>query len=129
MAAKPRQAVSGKPELAVEWWHVGQPIPYAQNPRLPTKSAVAKVATSLQEFGWRQPIVVDVGGVIVAGHKRLLAAQSLKMDRVPVHVARDLTPAQAKAYRLMDNRAGEDSEWDLELLASEMASYRSSRST
>lgn len=97
-----------------------RPVPYGKNPRLPSDRAVGKVAASIKEFGWRQCIVVDADGVIVAGHKRQLAAKLLDLAVVPVHVAKDLTPAQAKAYRLMDNRAQEDSEWDLDLLASEM---------
>ena len=74
-----------------------------QRPGLP-ESAIAKVAASLTEFGFRQPIVVDEEGVIIAGHTRLLAAQRLGLAQVPVHVASDLTPAQVKAYRLADNR-------------------------
>ena len=108
-----------KLKLKIEIWPVTKPQPYGKNPRKPSDRAVAKVAASLQEFGWRQPIVVDKDGVIVAGHKRREAAISLGLTEVPVHVA-DLTPAQAKAYRLMDNRSQDDSEWDEELLASEI---------
>jgi ParB-like chromosome segregation protein Spo0J len=94
-------------------------IPYARNPRK-NAGAVAKVAASLVEFGWRQPIVVDTEGVIIVGHTRLLAAQQLGMSEVPVHVAEGLTPAQAKAYRLADNRTGEEAEWDADLLPLEL---------
>jgi hypothetical protein len=78
------------------------------------------VAASLKEFGWRQPIVVDAGGVIVVGHTRLLAAQKLALAQAPVHVATNLTPAQVKAYRLADNRLHEETGWDRELLALEV---------
>src|SRR5439155_1403588 len=79
-------------------------------------AAVAKVAASIQEFGWRQPIVVDANRVIVAGHTRLLAARKLGLKEVPVHVADNLTPAQIKAYRLMDNRSHDETSWDFALL-------------
>ena len=86
-------------------------IPYARNPRR-NERAIATVAASLKEFGWRQPIVVDERMVILAGHTRLEAARQLGLTEVPVHIARGLTPAQARAYRLMDNRASENAEWD-----------------
>src|SRR5664280_2349092 len=75
--------------LDVEWWPTSRPVPYARNPRRAPEAAVAKVAASLAEYGWRQPIVVDEAGVIVAGHTRLLAAQRLGLEKVPVHVAGD----------------------------------------
>jgi ParB-like chromosome segregation protein Spo0J len=78
-------------------------IPYARNPRK-NAAAVGTVAASLKEFGWRQPIVVDEAMVILAGHTRLEAARQLGLTSVPVHVARGLTPAQAKAYRLTTGR-------------------------
>src|SRR5690606_1751174 len=77
-------------------------VPYARNPRR-NEEAVATVAASLAEFGWRQPIVVDEDMVIVVGHTRYEAAKRLGMTSVPVHVAHGLTPAQLRAYRLMDN--------------------------
>jgi len=93
-------------------------IPYIRNPRK-NSAAVDKVAASIKEFGWQQPIVVDKENVIIAGHTRLLAAQKLGMDKVPVHVA-DLSDAQAKAYRLADNRISEDADWDIDLLGLEI---------
>ena len=94
-------------------------IPYARNPRR-NDAAIAKVAASLQEFGWRQPIVVDEDMVVVAGHTRLEAARTLNMEEVPIHIARGLTPEQIKAYRLADNRVGQEAEWDEELLRLEL---------
>ena len=93
-------------------------IPYIRNPRK-NSAAVDKVAASIKEYGWQQPIVVDKENVIIAGHTRLLAAQKLGMDKVPVHVA-DLSDAQAKAYRLADNRISEDADWDIDLLGLEL---------
>ena len=98
-------------------------IPYARNPRR-NQSAIAKVVASIKEFGFRQPIVVDSDYVVVVGHTRLEAAKILGLDKVPVHVAKDMTPAQAKAYRLADNRTGEDATWDFELLTLEIDDLR-----
>lgn len=93
--------------------------PYARNPRK-NAAAVATVKASLKEYGWQQPIVVDPEGVIIVGHTRYAAALELGWKDAPVHVAGDLTPAQIKAYRLMDNKSHERAEWDMELLALEL---------
>lgn len=94
-------------------------IPYARNPRN-NKASVDKVAASIKEFGFKQPIVVTSEMVIIAGHTRFLAAKKLKLKKVPVVVAKDLSPAQVKAYRIADNRTHEDSEWDEEMLSLEL---------
>lgn len=103
--------------MKVELWPIDKLIPYARNARTMTAAAVDKVAASIQEFGWRQPIVVDANRVIIAGHTRLAAARKLGLKKVPVFTASDLTPAQVKAYRLMDNRSHEETSWDASLLA------------
>ncbi len=110
--------------MEIALWPIDKPIPYSRNARQISDAAVAKVAASIKEFGFRQPIVVDVEGVVVAGHTRLLAARRLGLATVPVHVAANLTPAQIKAYRLMDNRSHEEAEWDLELLPLELADLK-----
>jgi ParB-like chromosome segregation protein Spo0J len=92
-------------------------IPYARNPR--RGAAVDKVASSLKEFGWRQPIVVDPEYVIIAGHTRYEAAKRLGLKVAPVHVAEGLTKAQVKAYRIADNRV-QEAEWDMDLLKLEL---------
>lgn len=94
-------------------------VPYAKNPRH-NESAIAKVAASLKEFGWQQPIVVDKEMVVIAGHTRLEAARQLGMKKVPVFVADHLTDTQAKAYRIADNRVGAEAKWDDQLLRLEM---------
>jgi len=93
--------------------------PYENNPRL-NDGAVDAVGKSLQEFGWRQPIVVDSEGVIIVGHTRWKAALKLGLKEVPVHVATDLTEAQVKAYRLADNQTAAIAEWDYDLLPIEI---------
>lgn len=94
--------------------------PYSGNPRN-NAAVIDKVAASLAEFGWQQPIVVDREFVVVAGHTRLAAAQKLGHATVPVVVADALSPAQVRAYRLADNRVGQDAEWDDDKLAVELA--------
>jgi ParB-like chromosome segregation protein Spo0J len=102
---------------------VDQVVPYARNPRR-NQGEIAKVAASLREFGWRQPIVVDSEMTVVVGHTRLAAAISLGMTEVPIHVAAGLTPAQVKAYRLADNRVGEEAQWDAQLLQLELGDLK-----
>lgn len=106
--------------MNVENWHVERIKPYLRNARKISDKAIAKVATSLAEFGWKQPLVVDPQGVIIVGHTRLLAAKRLGWNEVPVLVAHDLTPAQVKAYRLMDNRSHDETDWDLDILGLEL---------
>jgi ParB-like chromosome segregation protein Spo0J len=91
-----------KNELPVEFRSVSEITPYERNPRVIPQSAVEKVAASIRQFGWQQPIVVDTNGVIVAGHTRRLAALHLGLKAVPVHVADDLSPDQIAAYRLAE---------------------------
>lgn len=105
--------------MKVEMWEITRPKPYGKNPRKIKQKDVDKVAQSIQKFGFRQPLVVDKKGIVIVGHKRLIAAQQLGWPRVPVTVATDLTAAQAKAYRIADNRVGQGM-WDRGLLAEEM---------
>src|SRR5437762_11892201 len=107
-----RRPLSGS--MTVEVWPIEKLIPYARNPRQIPQIAIDKVAASIQEFGFRQPIVVDEKAVIIVGHVRLLAAQKLGLTEVPVHVATGLTAAQANAYRLADNRTNEEASWDMD---------------
>lgn len=93
--------------------------PYENNPRN-NEEAVEKVANSIKEFGFNQPIVVDKDNVIIVGHTRYLAAQELGLTEAPVIVAGNLSDEQAKAYRLADNKTGELAGWDFEKLALEL---------
>jgi len=110
-------------KFAVELRKIDDIRPYERNPRI-NDQAVDAVAASLAEFGFRQPIVVDADGVIIAGHTRWKAAKKLGLAKVPVHVATDLTPEQVRAYRIADNKSGELAEWDLEILPIELAELR-----
>lgn len=95
-------------------------IPYENNPRN-NDGAVEYVANSINQFGFKVPIVVDKNNVIVAGHTRYLAAERLGLDEVPVIIADDLTDKQIKAYRLADNKTAERASWDFEKLTDEIA--------
>jgi len=106
--------------MQVETWSIDRLIPYDKNPRL-NDDAVEAVARSIQEFGFRQPIVVDDEGVIIIGHTRLKAARKLGLTEVPVHVARGLSPEKIKALRIADNKTAEIAEWNLELLPIELS--------
>lgn len=86
-------------------------IPYVNNPKKHPPDQVKKIASSIKEFGFRVPIIVDKDFVIIAGHGRYEAAKLLGLEEVPVIVADDLTPAQVKAFRIADNKVAE-SEWD-----------------
>ncbi len=109
--------------MQVELRSVDQIRPYPSNPRR-NDAAVDAVAKSIQSYGFRQPIVVDADGVIVVGHTRWRAARELGMTEVPVHVAHDLSPEKARAYRLADNRTNEIAEWDADLLPLELTGLK-----
>ena len=95
-------------------------IPYAKNPRN-NKKAVDKVANSIAEFGFKVPLVVDINNVVICGHTRLLASKKLGLDEVPCIIADDLSEEQIKAFRLVDNKVSEASEWDYDLLDEELS--------
>ncbi len=109
--------------MLIEMRAVGAVRPYETNPRR-NDGAVEAVAKSIREYGFRQPIVVDKDGVIVVGHTRLKAALTLGLEEVPVHVATELTPEQARAYRIADNQTGSIAEWDPDLLCDELAALK-----
>lgn len=94
--------------------------PYENNPR-DNDASVPRVMASIREFGFKQPIVVDKDNVVIVGHTRLKAALELGLREVPVIVADDLDEDQAKAYRLADNKAGEESEWIIPMLEVELS--------
>lgn len=94
-------------------------IPYINNPRN-NDGAVDKVASSIKNFGFKVPIVVDGDNEIIAGHTRLKAAKKLGMDEVPCIVADDLNNGQIKAFRLADNKVSEFADWDMEMLEKEL---------
>lgn len=103
----------------VQMIEIDKIIPYARNPRK-NDQAIPEVLASINEYGFRQPIVIDKENVIVVGHSRWMAAKQLGYKLVPCHVAENLTPQQIKAYRIADNKTHEKAEWDYDLLTLEL---------
>ena len=95
-------------------------IPYGGNAKKHPAEQVARIADSIREFGFHQPIVIDKNNVVVLGHGRLLAAKRLRMETVPCVRLDSLTDDQIRAFRLVDNKVAE-SDWNLEALAQEIA--------
>ena len=104
----------------IEQWPLARLKPYAKNARTHSEDQIARIAASLIEYGWTAPVMVADDGEIVAGHGRLLAAQHLGLEEVPVIRLSHLTPEQVRAYRIADNRLAELSGWNDELLAAEL---------
>ena len=105
--------------MNIQMLNLDKIIPYPNNPKLHPEVQIKKIANSIQEFGFKVPILVDKEYNIIAGHGRYLAARRLGLKEVPVIIASDLTPAQVKAFRIADNKVTE-SEWEIELLTIEL---------
>lgn len=95
-------------------------VPYAANARLHSDAQIDQIAASMREWGFTIPVLLDERGEIIAGHGRVLAAQRIGLESVPVMVARGWTPKQIKAYRIADNQIALNSAWDVKLLAAEL---------
>lgn len=104
-------------DLKIVWKSITDVHAYPNNPRQ-NHAAIEDVRDSLTTFGWQQPLVVDMDGVIIVGHTRYYAALDLRQSHVPVYVA-SLSDEKARAYRLADNKTGERAEWDFPKLAAE----------
>jgi ParB-like chromosome segregation protein Spo0J len=113
--------------MQLQWVNISEVKPYFQNPRKRSDISIRKIAASLNEFGWQQPLVVDKDLVVIAGHGRrdgaaLLISEKAKSylsrynETVPVVIATHLTPEQVTAYRIADNRTAQETEWDNDLL-------------
>lgn len=107
-------------ELTIVYRPLNELIPCARNARTHSDDQVAQLVASIKEFGWTNPILIDEKGEIIAGHGRVMAAESLGMETVPVIVLTNLTDDQKRAYRLADNRLPMNAGWDVELLKMEM---------
>lgn len=106
--------------LQVESWPIERLLPYAANARTHRDEQVAQIAGSMAEFGFNVPCLVDERGVLIAGHGRVLGAKRLGLQQVPVIQLGHLTDAQARAFRLADNRIALNAGWDDALLAAEL---------
>jgi ParB family transcriptional regulator, chromosome partitioning protein len=106
--------------LSIEYISTGLLVPYINNSRTHSQQQVQQVASSIKEFGFTNPILIDDGGGVIAGHGRLLAAQMLGLDEVPTITLEGLTEAQRKAYVIADNKLALNSGWDDQLLKVEI---------
>ena len=122
-AAGPLVALADRIEL----WSVDHLRTYERNPRTHSEAQVDQIAASMVEFGWTNPILIDEGAGILAGHGRLLAARKLGLAEVPVIRFEHLSEAQKRAYILADNQIALQAGWDDALLAEELAWLRDER--
>lgn len=108
-------------ELTIEYIETSELIAYEKNARIHSEEQVDQVAASITEFGFTNPVLVNDDNVLIAGHGRLAAAESIGMDQVPAIRLKGLTDRQQKALRIADNQLGLNATWDLDLLAAELS--------
>jgi DNA modification methylase len=108
-------------KLAVQYRPIGDLIPYARNSRTHSDAQVAQIASSIREFGWTNPVLVDGENGIIAGHGRVMAARKLGLAEVPVIELKNMSEAQKRAYVIADNQLALNAGWDLDLLKVEVA--------
>ena len=107
-------------DLVVTMQPVEDLIPYDKNPRTHSPTQIERIAASITEFGFTNPILVDEDLNVISGHGRLMAAQALELDVVPTIKLGRLTEAQRRAYVIADNQIALNSGWDDDLLQSEL---------
>jgi ParB-like chromosome segregation protein Spo0J len=107
-------------KLQFDYINISELIPYARNSRLHSDAQINQLCSSIKEFGFISPVVIDKNNVIIAGHGRVLAANKLKIEQVPCVRAEHLTDTQIRAYCIVDNRLAETSTWDTEMLSLEL---------
>lgn len=108
--------------IEVKFFEIEKIKPYPKNAKKHPKNQIEKIADSIKNFGFNQPIVVDGDGVIIVGHGRFEAAKLLDFKKVPVIKVTDLSEDKVKAYRLADNKLNE-SDWDMELVMAEFFNF------
>lgn len=108
------------PKLRIELWAIRKLRPYEFNSHTHSGDQVQAIAASIRRFGFNAPLLIQADGTIIAGHGRLAAARVLRMARVPCIVLGHLTPDEARAYLIADNKLQELSEWDLGMLTQEV---------
>ena len=111
-------------DLEIEYKKVNDLIPYANNSRTHSEAQVAQIASSIKEFGWTNPILLDGENGIIAGHGRLQAARLLGETSVPTIQLHGLSEMQKKAYIIADNKLAMNAGWDNELLGIEITDLR-----
>jgi hypothetical protein len=108
------------PADRVERWPIERLISYVKNPRLHSEADIDKLAESIRQWGWTNPVLVDENGTLIAGHGRVAAAAKLKLTPIPVIVARGWSEDEKQAYRLADNELAARASWDFDLLGNEL---------
>ena len=108
------------PADSVEKRKTASLVPYARNARTHSEEQVAQIAASIKEWGWTTPVLVDEESTIIAGHGRVMAAQKLGIEDIPVMVAEGWSEAQRRAYVLADNQLAQNAGWDTDLLKVEI---------
>jgi DNA modification methylase len=112
--------------IDVKYIDINEIKPYGRNNKIHSERQTKLIAESIKEFGFKNPIIIDNKNVIIAGHGRLLAAQHLKLDKVPVIIATDLTKEQVRAYRIADNKLADLGEYDLDNINFELTELKES---
>src|SRR5712664_2755562 len=121
----PRENPCTPPRCEIEMWPTERLVPYERNPRK-NDAAVDRMVASIQEFGFKIPVLARSDGQVVDGHLRLKAGRKLGITEVPVILCDEWTPTQVKAFRLMVNRSVTWADWDEELLALELQEIQES---
>jgi hypothetical protein len=111
-------------QLKITYQKTGDLVPYARNSRTHSEEQVGQIAASIREFGFTNPVLVDEGNTIIAGHGRIMAAQKLGLGEVPTITLAGLTESQRKAYIIADNRLALNAGWDDEMLRLEIADLK-----
>ena len=124
MVRRPKAELPPTPVRGVR--KVADLTPYANNARTHTAEQIEKIAASMRRFGFTRPVLIDENDGLIAGHGRILAAEMIGLDEVPVDVATGWTPEMIRAYVIADNRLAEDAGWDDELLRAEIAALEES---
>lgn len=121
MPIKIKQDVfSDHQDLTVKYISPKEVKPYAKNPKTHNDKQVHQIAQSIKEFRFTNPLLIDENNVLIAGHGRLLASNTLQLEKVPVIILSHLTEAQKRAYRIADNKLTENGKWDVDLLTMEL---------
>lgn len=106
--------------MKIEYKDINDLIPYVNNTRTHSEEQINQIASSIKEFGFTNPILIDDGSGIIAGHGRVMAAQLLKLDEVPTITLKGLTDTQKRAYIIADNKIALNAGWNTEMLEIEM---------
>ena len=104
----------------IEYIAINDLIPYVNNARVHSEEQILQIASSIKEFGFNNPVLIDKGNGIIAGHGRVYAARKLGLEEIPVIRIEHLSKAQKKAFIIADNKLALNAGWDNELLALEL---------